>query len=330
MSTATSPPVHPASGPPDRIALAEHDAGLPSDPGTGRHVAACLQCQAVLAALRAVRADVASLVGTPMPTAIADRIGSALTAARAAEVDVADHPETSSGTAAQTAAEPAAGSETVQPATAAAPAAGSEGGAQQLPEAEPAGSETGQPPALLDEPDSGRHRQADAAELATYRRGRWRNATAGIAAGIVLFGGGTYLLTQPGGSESATSSVDSGGSVSSGNDPGRPAALPSYDRVSLQAAVPTLLTSATAAGGGGSDAESSGEGQDQTHRECLAGIPVSGSTLLTSVRALYEGQDALILILDTADPARVQVTVVSADCGSGTDVTVLDAFETAR
>ena len=282
MSTATPPPVHPDSGPPDRIALAEHDAGLPSDPGTGAHVAACQDCQAVLAALRAVRADVASLGGTPMPTAVADRIGSALAAARAAE-----------------------GAAT-----------------------EPAGAETGQPRPALDDPDSGRHRQADVTQLATHRRGRWRNAAAGIAAGIVLFGGGTYLLTQPGGSDSATSGVDSGGSVFAENDPGRPTALPSYNRVSLQAAIPTLLTAATAAGGGGSDAESSGP--DQAQRECLAGIPVSGSTLLTSVPARYEGLDALVLIFGTADPARVQVTVVSADCGSGAGATVLDAFETAR
>ncbi len=75
--------VHPVSGAPDRVALAEFHAGLPDEPGTAAiaaHVQECADCQAVLSGLRATSADLQQLGSTPMPAAVADRIAAALAA----------------------------------------------------------------------------------------------------------------------------------------------------------------------------------------------------------------------------------------------------------
>lgn len=95
MSEDPARSVHPLNGPPDRLALAEFEAGLPDEATVARasaHVEACAECQAVLVALHAVRADVGRLAGTPMPSAVAARIAAALAAAQTGGVSTPAEP----------------------------------------------------------------------------------------------------------------------------------------------------------------------------------------------------------------------------------------------
>jgi len=277
--------VHPLGSPPDRLALAELDAGLPDEAAAvlaAQHVTGCAECQAVLSGLRATRAALGALGGTPMPAAVADRIAAALEAERA-------------------------GVEETQP---------------------DAGDLTGA--------DSARRGEAEVIELRSARRQRRLRLASGLAAGIVLLGGGGYLIGnfQVGGEDSAT--VADGGEAAVpefGEDSGAGGEeLPSYDRQSLEAAVGDLLEGSprSTPGGAGEPETAGGEGgaPSDVDADCLASIPVATAQALSITRVSYEGRPAIV-VLFTAEPGRVQVTVLS-DCLDGSSPAVIDEFEAAR
>lgn len=281
MNEGTTPsldpasPVHPRGGVPDRAALSDFDAGRPDDPGAAlasAHVEGCEQCQAVLSALRAVRADLRLLGATPMPAAVADRVAAAL------------------------AAEPRSVGD----------------------------------PAAAGEPDGGRHRAAQVIELRSARRVRRLRVAAGLAAGIVLLGGGGYLLSDITGGTSATTSAvgDAAEEAAPGvADSDGSQALPSYDRQSLEAAVGELLAEPLGTPAQPSTSTDEGGGI-AVEPECLTRIPMATSQALAIVRAIYEGRPAIV-VLFPGEPGQVQVTVLS-DCAQGAVPAVVDEFPAER
>lgn len=306
--------VHAQNAPPDRVALAGFDAGLLNEADsalTEAHVTGCDGCQAVLAGLRAARADIGRLGGTSMPVAVADRIAAAL------------------------AAEPGPG----RPLTAGGEGTGSSGMTQpgSVPE-HPAETD----PAATDDlvgdsagPDSGRHRAAEVIELRSARRLRRIRVASGLAAGLVLLGGGGYLLADltGGGEDAATSSADGVAQPESGVDSGAGSSVPRFDRESLAAAVGQLLEDsprATSAPGSLPGSVPTEEAVDDTavERDCLISIPVATAQALSITRAIYEGQPAIVVLL-AAEPGQVQVTVVS-DCADGAPPAVIDEFTADR
>ncbi|CAN5120097.1 hypothetical protein BH20ACT5_BH20ACT5_24420 [soil metagenome] len=321
MSQSRVSAVHPPGGAPDPVALAQaaYDAdptlgahahptlGAHADPDLSAHVAGCPDCTAVLAALAAVRADLAALPAEPIPDQVATRINHAL----AAEAAVA------SGDAV------VAGGDT-----------------------EPAG----------------RHRNERVADLAAAHRARRYQLVGGIAAALVIFGGGGYLVSQTtGGSDSTAISAD-GGAETGDEQAGAavdsaPAGLPSFDRASLEAAVPELLALAAERGGEdageptgddaaeppatGGDAEPESADEDSgadgetleapsAATDCLTELPLRGEGPLSATRVNYTGRDAYALIFATDDPGLVQVTVISASCEPDTTPAVLEEFTAPR
>ncbi|MGI8694449.1 MAG: hypothetical protein ACR2JK_16375 [Geodermatophilaceae bacterium] len=253
--------VHPAVGPPDRLALAEFDAGLPEEPEAvlvAAHVEGCADCRQILAGLRAARTDLAGLAGTPMPPAIAARIAATVAA----------------------------------------------------------------------EQDGGRHR-APVIELRSERRMRRLRVASGLAAGIVLLGGVGYRLVEDtGGTDATTSAVDGVGEEAApdvDNGAGT-AALPSYDRQSLEARVEDLLARAPGetAEGPMTTADDELGADTAVDAACLARIPLETSEALSISRVIYEGRSAIVVIFP-GEPARVQVTVVS-DCAESAVPSVIDEF----
>lgn len=253
---------HPAAGLPDRVALAEFDAGVPDEPQAAQiaaHVDGCADCQQVLAGLRATRADLASLAGTPMPPAFAARIAVAVA-----------------------------------------------------------------------EQDGGRHRAAQVIELRSERRMRRLRVASGLAAGIVLLGGGGYLLADGTGSPDAgtTSTADGAGdAVAPELDSGAGgAALPSYDRQSLEAGVNDLLArdSVDTPDGPVAATDEAAAASTTVDPVCLARIPLVTSEALSIIRVSYEGRSAIVVIFP-GEPGQVQVTVVS-DCAEPAVPSVIDEF----
>jgi len=306
-SVEPASPVHPRNGAPDRLALAEFDAGLPDETGVAQaaaHVAGCAQCQAVLSGLGAARASLQLLAGTPMPRAVADRIAAAL----AAEAATAGPPRTE----AERESTPGSGSER---------------------ESTP-GSETGFS-AVASVEATGGHRPAEVIELRSARRVRRLRVAAALAAAIVVVGGGGYVLTAPGGGEDSATSAEGAGDVAQdhGAESGGGQALARYDRQSLEAAVGDLLAAGTASGSEGGSPRTAGGGEEVApgggvDQDCLASIPVATAEALSITRAIYEDQVAIV-VLFAADPGRVQVTVL-ADCVDGTESAVVVAFDAAR
>ncbi|MGI8529167.1 MAG: hypothetical protein ACR2KO_06795 [Geodermatophilaceae bacterium] len=296
MSDDPARSVHPLNSSPDRLALAEFDAGLPDEVTVARasvHVEGCTECQAVLDALHAVRADVGRLAGTPMPSAVAARIAAALAAGGVSE--------------------PGSGREHTT-------------GAER--------TETGwvSEPA---EPSFGRHRAAEMIELRSARRIQRLRVAAGLAAGLVLLGGVGYLSVQGigTGGDAATSAVGGDSAEEGAGDAGTDA-LPSYDRQSLEAAVGDLLEGSpvsTDEQDGVPDTTTADAGQDAESAvdpDCLARIPVATAEALSIDRVSYEGQSAIVVIF-AGDPGQVQVTVVS-DCADGAVPAVIVEFDADR
>ncbi|MBA2389628.1 MAG: hypothetical protein H0V67_05165 [Geodermatophilaceae bacterium] len=296
-SAEPASPVHPRNGAPDRLALAEFDAGLPDETGVAQaaaHVAGCAQCQAVLSGLGAARASLQLLAGTPIPRAVADRIAAAL----AAEAATADPPRT-------------------------------EAERESTP-----GSATGFG-AVASVEATGGHRPAEVIELRSARRVRRLRVAAALAAAIVVVGGGGYVLTAPGGGEDSATSAEGAGDVAQDNgaESGGGQALARYDRQSLEAAVGDLLAAGTGSGSEGGSPRTAGGGEEVApgggvDQDCLASIPVATAEALSITRAIYEDQVAIV-VLFAADPGRVQVTVL-ADCVDGTESAVVVAFDAAR
>lgn len=281
--------VHPLTGSPDRAALAEFDAGLPDEAATAlasAHVEHCPDCQAVLSGLRATRADLGRLAGTPMPASVADRVARALAAER----------RTSEAERRTTKAD--------RPAPASEPADG----------------------------DRGRHRAAKVIELRSARRVHRLRVAAGLAAGLVLLGGGGYLVGGiTSGSDEAATSADGGSRAESVEDSAA-GGLPSYDRQSLEAAVGELLASnspATPEEGGAAETAVTAAGEaTSVDPDCLASIPVATAQALSITRALYDSRPVIVLLL-AGDPGQVQVTVVS-DCSEGAEPAVVEEFQVPR
>lgn len=178
----------------------------------------------------------------------------------------------------------------------------------------------------------GRHRAPEVVELATARRVRRLRAIGAVAAGLIVLGGGGYLVVDQGhlgsGADSAVSadqgaggdSLNSGAEVDADEGPAG-AGLPVFDRQSLQAAAGELLTNAPLATDGG-------RGTTDVDAGCLASLPVATGEALSITRAVYEGQPALV-VLFPGPPGRVQVTVLS-DCGEAGERRVLDQFTADR
>lgn len=185
---------------------------------------------------------------------------------------------------------------------------------------------------------AGRHRSTSQGEPPSVRRGRLVRAIAGIAAGIIVLGGGSWLVSELGhdGYDSATS-ADSGAAEAAGGNDGAGSAA-GFDRQTLVAAVPSLLTDGVRAvpqpggaaqTGAGPDTDGNGVSTSTvTTPPCLARVPVATTEALLIVSADYDGVPALILLF-AAGPDTVQVTVVS-DCSDGGVPGVLDQFTAPR
>jgi len=317
MSDDPARSVHPLNSSPDRLALAEFDAGLPDEVTVARasvHVEGCTECQAVLDALHAVRADVGRLAGTPMPSAVAARIAAALAAGGVSEPGSGrEHTTGAERTETGWVSEPGSGREHTT-------------GAER--------TETGwvSEPA---EPSFGRHRGAEVIELRSARRIQRLRVAAGLAAGLVLLGGVGYLSVQGigTGGDAATSAVGGDSAEEGAGDAGTDA-LPSYDRQSLEAAVGDLLEGSpvsTDEQDGVPDTTTADAGQDAESAvdpDCLARIPVATAEALSIDRVSYEGQSAIVVIF-AGDPGQVQVTVVS-DCADGAVPAVIVEFDADR
>lgn len=265
--------VHPATGSPDRIALADYDANLPDTAATAlisAHVEGCADCQAVLSALRATRSDLTQLAGTPMPAAVADRIAAALAAERR------------TSTAADA--------------------------------------------------EAGRHRAAQVIELRPARSLGWLRAAAGLAAGIVLLGGGGYLLvngTGAGGGDTGASLAEGADEEAAPQADSGGEALRSFDRQSLEAAVDELLRDAALSRSGEPEiAEGGQSAATDVSQECLTSIPVATAQALVVTRVVYQDRPAIVVLFAGA-PGQVQVTVFS-DCAEGVEPGVVDAFTADR
>lgn len=293
--------VHPLNGAPDLAALAEFDAGRPD------------QDRADTAA------DTATDTATDAATAHIARCAecqAVLSGLRAVRADVA-------GLAGPPM--PAAVADRIAAALAAEP--GAETGAERGAASTPVGS------------DSGRHRAAEVIQLRSARRMQRLRVGAGLAAGIVLLGGGGYLVTNlagAGGGQDAATSADSGGQEAADDGAGT-LSVPGYDRQSLEAAAGDLLAGErdTASGGGPvPETLSEGEGEEQgaggtdVDADCLASIPVVTAEALLITRVIYEGQPAIV-VLFPGEPGRVDVTVLS-DCADGEPATVRDVFDAER
>ncbi len=178
----------------------------------------------------------------------------------------------------------------------------------------------------------GRHRVPDVVEMAAARRVRRLRAAGAVAAGLIVLGGGGYLVTDQGhlgsGDDSAAGAVEDPGGGDSGADSGgevgsaEGAALPVFDRQSLEAAAGDLLASSPLS------TESAGGSTTEVDAGCLASLPVATGEVLSVTRVVYEGQPALVVLFPDA-PARVQVTVLS-DCGGEGEPRVLDQFTADR
>lgn len=184
---------------------------------------------------------------------------------------------------------------------------------------------------------SGRHREPAQDEFSSAWRRRQRlRAMSSVAAGVIVLGGGGYLVVTGAGSivngagdsESGAGGADNAGPLSVDEDF---AGLPAYDRDSLRAAVGDLLAGPPAAEGDGVDTSSTEGVPDSAatavEPDCLASLPVATGAALSITRATYDGQSAIVLLF-AAPSGQVQVTVLS-DCSDG-DPRVLDEFAADR
>lgn len=195
----------------------------------------------------------------------------------------------------------------------------------------------GAPPGPSTADGRGRHRAPEVVELAAARRVRRLRAVGAVAAGLIVLGGGGYLVIDQGHlSSGEDSAVNAGGDGGDGGDSLDSAAgaeanegaadggLPVFDRQSLAAAAGELLASSplsTQSAGGGATTTDVDAG-------CLASLPVATGEALSVTRAVYEGQPALV-VLFPGPPGMLQVTVLS-DCTEAGEPQVLDQFTAQR
>jgi hypothetical protein len=282
----------PAQAPPPHPELdtiADLDAGVLDDAEAERiaaHVATCARCGQVLAALGGVRAELRALPVPPIPAAVAARLDSTLAELSAAPRDA----------------------RTDRSVAAAAP--------------------------------------APAADLAAARDRRWRRlkAATGAAAAVlalVVAGASITSLVRAGGGGSDSSAGGGGGqgeprtsleqddsAAAQGAAPAPTSlpALPSFDRTTLRAALPSIEASAELARV--PDARKSGPAgamADAALRTACAKTIPGNTGVLRAVRWIsYDGQPAYVFVFDDAG-ARVAY-VVGEHCGRspGVPATVLD------
>ncbi len=290
------------AGHPDLESLADLDAGL-TDPATAalltEHVGSCPTCTAVLGALGTVRADLRALPAPRMPDSVAARLDTTLARLRADAVEQSGFPP-DSGTPPPPATRPAA-----------------------------------------DDADAA----SDLAAARDRRRDRTRRLTTLVAASAVvlaaLVGIGTAVLQHGGGGDK--SKVTAGAAVppdqasprgrSQGSAPPRgrteggqgtegpgvaavPAVVPSYDRTTLAAALPTIeqqstigvVTAAGTQGPGGAMADAG------RRTRCADSIPNAPGTLTAVRRVWFERTPGYLFVYADAAHGRAAV-VVGADCG---------------
>jgi hypothetical protein len=291
------PPVHPDPHP-DLDALADLHAGALDDPAAARvraHVSSCPRCSQLVAALDTaldtVRGELHGLPTPAVPAAVAARLDATVADLRRGDLRAAGPSGPGS-------------------------AAASGGGA---------GARSPEPVA-----DLGAARQR--------RRRRLARGLGSVAAAVAVIAAGASViaLVRTGGSDNSstaastaagTAGADSAAGVDKGagapeaapgrtQSPGTALAVPSYDRETLRAALPSIAReSALSIVTGRGDTGPAGAMADTARRTACAGtIRGSQGPPQAVLRIRYEGRLAYVFVFD-GDGDRVAY-VVSDDCGT--------------
>jgi hypothetical protein len=287
--------------------LADLDAGVLEGADAERvaaHVGGCARCGQVMAALDGVRADLRTLPAPPIPATVVTRLDAVLADLRTAPDTTAPDPTAPDPTAPDRAADRTA------PVTAAAKATAS--------------------------------RVVDL-DAVRERRGRRLTTAIGAAAAavaLVVAGAAVTSLVRAGGAGGDSSAAGGGGGATYQEESARqkgdvtavpaPASppLPSYDRTTLRAVLPTLAKAypLSTAVQSGPDGPAGPMADAALRTACARSIPGVSEDPRAVLRVRYGGQPAYVFVF--VDGAGVPTAYVVGDqCGRAAAVpaTVLDA-----